>query len=76
MSVPGRQFSLYERLTIRKLLQTGPYVGPYCTKSQDQREPKHWGGLIILPNTLSGHPHGRVSPRRTRVLAQRPRERI
>ena len=29
MSVPGRQSSWYKRLPIIKLLQPGPYAGPY-----------------------------------------------
>ena len=60
----------------QKLLQLEPYAGPYCTKSHEQHESKHRRGPRSLPNPLSGHPPGHLSPRRTGVLTQRPHKRI
>ena len=59
---------------------TGPHrlgedAGTYYFKAHDQLEPKHRGGPRIQPNPLSGHPTGRLSPRRTDVLTQRTHER-
>ena len=75
MSMLGRQSSLYERFPIGKLSQPVPYAGPYRTEAHNQHEPKHWGGPIISPDPLSGHPPGRLSPRRTGILSQRPHDR-
>ena len=63
-------------MPIGKLPQPGPYTGPYFTKAHDQREPKNLGGPRIRPETLSRHPPGSLSPRRTRVLTQHPHKKI
>ena len=76
MSVPGRQFSLYDWLTIGKLPQPRTYAGPYCTNYHDQRELSHRGGPSIRTNPLLCHRPGYLSPRRKSVLDQCPPERI
>ena len=71
----GRQLYLYEWLTIGKLPQQGPYIGPYYTKAHYQLDPNLRGGQTSRPDTLPGHLPARLSSRRTGILNQRPHER-
>ena len=75
LSIPGRQFSLHERIPIEKLPQPGPYTSPYCTNNHDQCERKNRGGPRSHPDHLSCHPPSCFSTRLTGVLAQRPPDR-
>ena len=85
MSVPVCQSFLYEWLPIVKMLQQGTYtdsptwgeaVGPYFFKAHNQRETKYWGGKQSRPDPLAGHLPGRLSSRRTVILAHRPHGQI
>ena len=49
--------------------------GPYCTKDHDQCEWNHQGGPRRCPDPLPGHCPGRLLPRRTSIITQRPSER-